>query len=481
MTLKPTRFTPPLSEDFKADIDYLIYNPDTGERPGGLDNLWTKANGSKFKFDDWQIDLLRAITELTPEGNLRWRSCLISVPRQNGKTELVSALSVWALQREDNAFNISIAHSAEQARLVYDRVRRIISSNPALDRQITKLTDTRGIRHANGTRYEIKAAKADTLQGIPISVAIIDEVHLVDANAWDALVSGTGSRPNTLLVGITTAGNEDSELLKRLYDTADKAIAGELKSFGAWIWESSETLVPEDEDELIRLLLESNPALESGRMDREILLQDLELLPKEDIVRYRFNRFVNSSNKTFIPLELWHKNERGIDDVFPNGEVVFAIDMTPKWTHASVAVAVKVDDVIHTELVVSIVQPSMEKLINIAHQLMQHTPRAIYMDARTLKDLYTELDLRGFPVKLLHTGDLANASAMFYTRLASQTLKHAPDTLLTNQIPRTVRKVLSDGYTISRKDSSVEIDSVVATVMACHAVETLQEVALQVF
>ena len=481
MTFSPTRFTPPLTEDFKADIDFLLYDPDTGERPGGLENLWTTANGAGFKFDAWQIGLLRAITELTPDGNLRWRSCLVSVPRQNGKTELVSALGIWALARQNNAFNVSLASTAEQARLVYDRVQRIISSNPALDRQITKLTDTRGIRHENGTKYEIKAAKANTLQGIPISVAIVDEVHLVDARAWDAVVSGTGSRPNTLVVGITTAGNEESELLMRLYENADKALSGEQNRFGAWIWEASETIVPKDNDHLLRLLLEANPALQAGRIDPAILIPDVRSLPDEDIVRYRLNRFVNSSNKTFIPLEMWHRAERGIDDVLPEGELVFAIDMTPKWTHATIAVAVKVDDVIHTELVVSMVGPTLDKLLNVCHQLMQHGPRTLVMDSRTLKDLYTELDLRGYPVKLFNVGDSARAAALFYERLAKETLRHAPDPLLTNQIPRTVRKVVGEGYTISRKDSSVEVDSVIATVMACHAVETLQDVGLQVF
>lgn len=487
MTFSATRFTPPLSKDFEADIDYLLYDPDTDERPGGLELLWSNANGFDFRFDDWQFELLRAITEKKPDGNLRFRSALVSIPRQNGKSELASALSLWALKRTANAYNVSIAGTAAQARLVYDRLQRMIATNPALDRQITKVTDTRGIRHENGTRYEIKASKGDTLQGIPISVAIIDEVHLVTPKAWDALVSGTGARTNSLLIGITTAGNEDSELLARLYESADKAIAGEINGFGAWIWEASETRVPKndegklDREKVLPLLYEANPALQSGRTNLDNLLDDLELMPDEDIVRYHFNRFVKSSGNTFIPLDLWHRAERSIDDVLPDGEFVFAIDMTPKWTHATIAVAVKVNDVIHTELVVSMVGPTLDKLLNVTHQLMQHSPRAFVMDSRTLKDLYTELELRGYPVKLFNTGDSARAAAMFYERLSAGTLKHAPDPLLTNQIPRTVRRVLTDGYTISRKDSSVEIDSVIATVMACHAVETLQDVGLQVF
>lgn len=468
----PTRFTPPLSDDFVADIDWLL---------PALEYAWSVANGGQFRFDDWQIQLLRSITELMPDGELRWRSCLTSMGRQNGKTEIVSALGIWALLRKENQFSVSLASTAEQSRLVYERVQRVIASNPALNAQMTKLTDTRGIRSLNGSRYEVKASKANTLQGIPISVAIVDEVHLVDANVWDAVLSGTGSRKDTLVLGITTAGNEDSALLTRLYENADKAIAGNLDRFGVWIWEASEAVVPDDDDELIRLLKEANPALQSGRIDPRLLLQDVRSLPDDDIIRYRLNRFVNTNNKAFIPFELWQKNERPIDSEFPKGDLVFAIDRTPGWEHASVAVAVKVDDVIHTELVLSMVKPTIEKLLAVCLQLQKHSPRMILMDGYILRDLHNELKMRGVNSDTVSLGEIVNASSLFYARLARGTLKHGADPLLTMQIPRTVRKFIGEGFRVSRKDSSIEIDAVMSTLLATYGAETLREAGLQVF
>lgn len=468
----PTRHTPPLSPDFTADIDWLL---------PGLELAWSVANGGRFTFDDWQVELLRRITETLPSGELRWRQCLVSMGRQNGKTEIVSALGIWALLRADNQFSVSLASTAEQSRLVYERVQRVIASNPALNAQMTKLTDTRGIRAHNGSRYEVKASKANTLQGIPISVAIVDEVHLVDATVWDAVVAGSGSRRDTLVLGITTAGNEDSTLLSRLYDNANKAIAGELERFGAWIWEASEAIVPENDDELIRLLVEANPALQSGRIDPQLLLQDVRATPDDDIIRYRLNRFVNTSSKAFIPFELWQKCERGIDDVFPNGQVVFAVDRTYGWEHATVAAAIKVDDVIHTELVLSMTKPTLERLLAVCQQLMKHAPRAIVMDGSLLRELHKELEMRGMPSELISLPEIVRASSILVSRLKNETLKHAPDPLLSYQIPRTVRKVLAEGYRVSRKDSSVEIDAVMATLLAVFGADTLREVGLQVF
>lgn len=468
MTFAPARHTPPLTEDYRADIDRYL---------PAFEYAWTVANGKQFRFDPWQKELLRRVTELLPDGELRWRSCLISCPRQVGKTEVISAIGLWALLRKPNQFNIGIASQADQARILYDRLQRIIAANPVLKSMMTKLTDTRGIRTTEGTRYEIRAAKASTLQGIPISIGIVDEVHLVDDAAWSALVAGQGARPDSMLVGITTAGDENSALLARLYDNANKAIAGELDRFGAWIWEASEAYVPKDDDELMALLIEANPALQDGRIDPKLVLADARSLPDDDIIRYRLNRFIKSSANTFIPFSMWQKNERKLDEQFPAGQVVFGIDRTPGWEHATVAAAILVDGIIHTELVASIVKPTLEKLVNVAIQLHKHSPRAIIMDGLMLRDLHNELKMRGVPTEIATLADIVTASSTFYARLARETLKHAPDPLLSVQIPRTVRKSVQNGFMVSRRDSSVEIDAVMSTLVACHAAETLKPVA----
>jgi hypothetical protein len=58
---------------------------------------------------------------------------------------------------------------------------------------------------------------------------------------------------------------------------------------------------------------------------------------------------------------------------------------------------------------------------------------------------------------------------------------HSSDPLLSIQFPRTVRKNVGDQYRISRKDSSIEIDAVMATVLAIYGAETRLEQSLQVF
>jgi phage terminase large subunit-like protein len=103
------------------------------------------------------------------------------------------------------------------------------------------------------------------------------------------------------------------------------------------------------------------------------------------------------------------------------------------------------------------------------------------VDGYTLRDLHKELRGRGFPAETATLADIVNASSLFYARLARRTLLHGGDPLLSVQIPRTVRKIVGEGYRVSRRDSAVEIDAVMATLLAVHGADTLREQALQVF
>src|SRR5690606_38729134 len=105
----------------------------------------------------------------------------------------------------------------DQARLLYDRVKYVFQNNDALRRRF-KATGHRGIRSLNHTAtYSVRSNNSDGLQGIPVDRALLDEGHLLDEETYNALVLGT-SATNGQVVMITTAGDEKSELLKRLVE-----------------------------------------------------------------------------------------------------------------------------------------------------------------------------------------------------------------------------------------------------------------------
>lgn len=471
----PTRYTPPHSEDFTAAIDPWLPL---------LRIVWLGAFG--YVLEEWQETLLRHATEVYPEGHrragqLRFRQVVVSLGRQNGKSEIAAALGLWALLAFRTAYVVGIASSREQAALVYKRTLQAIQANPALARRFERMTDTRGIASKAGSLYELKAAKGAALQGIPVRLAVCDELHLLKPELWSALVAGTGARADTLVAGITTAGDDDSALLLDLYARGAVAIGDADTRLGFFVWEAPEARVPEDDDELLEYLAMANPSLASGRIDAEAMLSDVRSLPEADALRYRLNVFTKRSS-SFVPAALWGAAARKVEETLPAGRPVFTIDRTPDWGFASIVATVKdADGVVWTEMVASIVKPSLEQLVDICSRLNAHNPITFAADSYSLRPLLDELKRRGMPTFTATLGDITSASALFYSLLSRGRLRHADEPLLAHQIPRTVRKNVGDAFRVSRKDSGIEIDAVMATLLGAYVAETIREPSVQVF
>lgn len=402
--------------------------------------------------------------------------------RQNGKTELGAVLALWGLMRAPGSITLGLASSKEQSDLVYKRAVLAIESVPSLREHFARVTTSRGVETKAGAVYQKSAADSKALQGVPVHTALVDELHLLPPELWADVVNGTGGRPNTFVAGLTTAGSEASKLLKQLYVTGEKAAAGDasLERFGFFRWEAPEARVPDDDATLLKWLKAANPALASGRLDGETVLADVRALGSAEIIRYRLNRFVASTD-SFIDLARWAECQSPIGTEWPDGQPVFAIDWTHKQGYATIAAAVRDSEgIVHTRIVRWITSPTLEGLLRDCEHLAWKSPQAFVVGA-TLRELGNELKRRGYPVTQYGVGDMARASNSFLARTYRGTLRHAGDPILTVQLPRTVRKPVGDEYRISREESSSEIDAVIATVMAVHQVDVPSDSAIQVF
>ena len=287
---------------------------------------------------------------------------------------------------------------------------------------------------------------------------------------WTALVNGTGARPDTLVVGITTAGDESSELLKHLYELGDKAIAGEVQGFGFFLWEAPEGSIPDTDEQLAQFLIAANPALASGRVDMATTIQDVRSMPTQDALRYRLNRFVSGSDTSFVTGAMWAQNARSVDEPFPEGHCYFTVDSDPDMRYATITRTIKSEGFYYTELVASVPQPTDELLEKLCRWLYKYQPVAFVMDSKL--SLADRLKKRGYPVKVITGGDVLGASSLFYAKLAQRKVKHGNDPLMSLQLPNTIRKTVGDTFKIFRKDKSVTIDAVRATAFGVYAAET---------
>lgn len=474
----PTLYTPPLSEDFPSDGDKLAQLVDVAWK--------SPENPEGIELDEWQKWLLRHVLERYPEGHpnagqLRYRQVVISMGRQNGKSLLGGILGVYGLliHQTSGAQVLSLASSIDQARIIYNRVLFVIQNNPYLSKRFKKASESRGIVTADGTsRYDVKPAKEGALQGIPISLCLFDELHLAKSGMWSAAVLGTAQRRDGMVIGITTAGDQNSETLIDLYKSGQKAASGdpELERFGFFLWEAPQH-AKVDDPEALKL---ANPSIAAGRIPMEEVLSDLKTLPEHEARRYRLNQFISGTVQSWIPSDVFRKAGTKVN--IPQEGGVFAVDITKNWDHATIAYANQVDGETHTELVQTFVNTNETQLYNRLVQLYEkHAPRAIALDDRTLPGLGKRLKLAGIPTYQLWTKEISAACSVVFALFNTGRGKHNNDPLLIAQSPNGVAKYSGETWLISRKDSTGEIDALLATIMAMYVSTRAENTGIGVY
>lgn len=467
----PGVFTKPLDDNLRAHSD----GPWLREF---CDKYVPYFDGNPFKLEDWQGDLLDHILERYPadwpvvelRGHLRFREVVVSMGRQNGKSAIASAMALYGLFKQvAGAQVIGLASNRIQATIVFDRVKKIIDNHPQLAKRF-KTTHTRGITRTDKPgKYDVLPAKADALQGTPVTLCLFDEVHLCPEDMWDAMVDGTSAKADALVLGITTAGNDSSVLLKRLYIEGRKASEASDSRFGFFLWEAPTDCRLDD----VEALKDANPSLVDGHLNLDIILDAIRKQPEDHARRFRFNQFRDGSG-SWLPMPMWRRSTGAKVPVGEERTIIFAVDRTPSWEFATITANYKDDDgVVHTKVVASIRKPNLEWLTNICIALYEkHYPKKFVMeDGYILGDLVFELKKRGIPCDGLKQYDRANAGMTFYALISTGKVKHNQDPLLSQQLPFAQKKDNAEGWSISRPASKGSIDAVLATVYGVYACE----------
>lgn len=164
----------------------------------------------------WNRAALKGLLS-TERGELCHRAGLISVARQNSKTQGIGIpLAGWWLDEHADRVGPQVvtwtAHDLRLAELAYFQLaalleHRIVRASSSYGRQRFELD--------NGSRFHVQPNTLGAGHGLSIDLAVVDELWRVKVEAVDhGLSPAQRARPSPLMVCLSTAGDEESQLLK---------------------------------------------------------------------------------------------------------------------------------------------------------------------------------------------------------------------------------------------------------------------------
>lgn len=182
--------------------------------------------GQTFNLRPWQVRILKRLFKKRRDGLRQYRTCLLMLPRKNGKTELAAAIALYGLlaDGETGGEVYSAAADRDQAGLVFGVAAQMVRNDPTLAASCYIVeSQKRIVDRASGSFYRAISAEAYSKHGFNASMVIYDELHAApDRRLYDVLSTSMGARKQPLLLVISTAGYDRHSILWELYAHAKR-------------------------------------------------------------------------------------------------------------------------------------------------------------------------------------------------------------------------------------------------------------------
>lgn len=277
-----------------------------------------KGTGARgpLVFDEWQRELLRGVFD-----EPRPRLALWSLPRGQGKSTMSAANGLYGLHADgvEGARVVVVATDERQARIIFGSAVRMTELSEPLAKRTVVYQDRLVVPRTDST-FQVLPAEPSRLEGLDPSLAIIDEIGVVDRRTYEVVALASGKRESSLVVCIGTP-SPDPELSPMLDLVQYGRTHPEDRSFFL-----AEYAAPPDceiDDEEAWAI--ANPALDTF-LYRDALRALLPPKTRElTFRRTRLGQWVDVLDDGWLPPGAWNTCATG-DPIAEGSEVVIALD-----------------------------------------------------------------------------------------------------------------------------------------------------------
>lgn len=493
----PRLYTPPLVTGPPGPCGCgCALTPDTSE---GFDVIEAATDVFGRPPDHWQRWLFIHAMELLPDGRPRFRTVLVLVARQNGKTEALVILAVYWLFVAMVPLVLGTSTQIGYAKESWSKLVRLVERCKALDddhdpqwtrkqnNEVECWTNPAG-EPDRASRYKIAASNEEGGRSLTVDRLILDELRQHHSYAaWGAAVPAGNAVRDFQVWALSNAGDARSIVLNDRREACLRFIAtgeGDERA-GLFEWSAPDGADPRD----LAALAAANPNL-WYRLDAATLLGDAVAAVEaggEQLTMFKTEAMcinVPVLTPAIDPGQWLACLDPGTLTAV-RSRVALCVDVAPDEQHATLAAAAVLDDGrVRVELVqawsgIGCTDALRGALPGVVARVK---PRALGWfpsgpAAAIAADLSTRRVRRGWPPPGVTVdeirGDTPAVCMGLNEQVTARRLAHSGDPLLDDQVGGAERKPTPTGGWVFARADGRHVDALYAAAGAAHLARTL--------
>lgn len=418
------------------------------------------------------------------DGTWAARRVGLSVPRQNGKSQLLVARALaGALLFGERKIVIS-AHQQDVARESFTKLMEIIDAdaNASLRARVKSVMNALNREHvkfANGATIQFKARSGSGSRGFSSDCLMLDEAQILSQRAWVSINSTMSAMPNpqVWLLGTPPTPEDDGEVFGSVRSSA---MSGQSTAV-AWLeWAADPTADPA----LEHTRWSANPAW-NVRLNHEVVQGEFETYPADRFALDRLGVWASDEATTVIPWSSWEACKQPAAPMV--GPIILAVEASLDRSDSAIAVVggregsdkpqVTIADRVRREEgdngSDSGTLPAGRRLVERVLQIVRDNDdiAAVVVDEKSpcapqIDDLRDALEALGVELVTVSTAaDLAEACAQMFDAVIDGELIHWDNPRLNASVRTAVQQPMGDAWKWSRRKGGTQVAPVIAATL----------------
>lgn len=454
----------------------------------------------------WERWFLIHALELLADGSFRFRTIVLLVARQNGKSTVLQILSLWMMYVFGTKLVIGTAQNLDVAEEQWAAAVELAEDIPELAEEIAQKSLVNGkkfLRLETGERYKVAAASRRGGRGLSGDLVLLDELREHQTwDAWAAVTKTTMARALALIVGASNAGDDSSIVLRHLrlqchaaLGDPDGVIAAsetyvtdpdhdapdfdlDADDLGLFEWSAPPGCDIWDRDGWAQ----ANPALGFTITERAIASAartDPDWVFRTEVLC----QWIDGTTEGPFPPGSWEASEDLDSAIAPDSRIVTCVDVSWDRSTAHIAAAGwRTDGLPHVEVIASRAGTDWVTgwYTDPNHPERSSYPVAVQTSRSPASTLVESLNDAHLDVLEWHGADIPAACGDFYDRVrqaigegdSDTGLRHLRQPVLDVAASNAATKPSGDAWFWDRKKSSVDIAPLVAATGALWGLTT---------